>query len=59
MKRMIKTKLHNLAWWLWLKTWEVTATEIMFKENAKREFNRKCWKCGERIYPILKDNDRE
>lgn len=47
--------LNKFAWWLWLKTYKVTATEVMLQEHAKLEFNRRCWKCGERIYPILEE----
>jgi len=50
----MKDLIHRLAWWLWLKTYRVTATEIMYMERTKKEFDRVCWKCGERIYPILK-----
>lgn len=49
----MKNLLHRFAMWLWSKTYQITATEIMMFEGQKREFNRKCWKCGERIYPLL------
>lgn len=39
----MKTLLHKFAWWLWLKTHEVTATEIMLQEEAK---NIRCVNCG-------------
>lgn len=40
----MKRLLHKFATWLMIKTHEVTATEIMVLEMAKRP--RKCAHCG-------------
>ena len=43
-KSLIKRNLANFGSWLWLKCHEMTATEMMILEDAKRPV--KCEHCG-------------
>jgi hypothetical protein len=40
----MKNLINKFAYWLWIKTYSITATEIMMMEEAKRP--RKCEHCG-------------
>lgn len=55
MKHRIKRLLNNFARWLEQKTHVITATEIMFTQEAKKAAYRRCEHCHEYAIHFLDD----